>query len=833
MSLNTITKYLKLKARSDGTKVPKDDCDNKGCTDEISVLDFGVQLFYFACLICNLSKKKTIRRSQTKAKAMATVAIEEEVQEMVKKELKSPRKVSPRLSPANKKQRIFCKQLNELQRVLLPDAPPRKQHSLKFPSPEREPCELVAEVVAQPLSSGQVFAMPSQPSTSQDYQLSQPSTSRQPTPPLIILPPDVDLVNMEDCDVAGAIDNDSFDAITTDISNMDFILDSDSDADMDVNIEESGEFPTDIQIEIVTDTDLTLPQEQILQAEDIANDQALQDLLPEDCLRFDWDKDRSTFKGQREQFTGTPGPTFEVTKNSTPIDIFHKMFDVEFIDLLCEETNRYARQKIESGKHDLLPNSRQHRWTPTDRPEMISFLSLMILQGLYPLPREEFYFSFNGFGTMPYFSKIMSYNRYNLLKSMLHFIDNNKLTDKPTRLCKIQPIIDYFNHKFSTLYYPRQEIAIDESLLKWLGKLSFTQKIKTKAAQVGIKTYELCESSSGYLWRFIVYAGKNKPTMTDNDNSDDDTETRPNQTEQTSETEQTGQTEQMNDFQPTNATSKIVFDLIEPLLHRGHTLVMDNFYNCPLLARCLKLRKTDCYGTQRLTRKFIPSSIRTLTKTDLREGEVIASYCTDLSLTVFRDAKLVCMISTYHSLQIGIQKKCNKTAYKPSVVLDYNKHMGGIDRKDQYLSAHPLERVRSRVWYKKLFRHLFSTAVFNCFVIYNNKHKIAHRQFRTVLAETLLKTYRQIDLTTEPRVITPVRTVGKKTTTHTTITMLKRNVNRPVVEGDHFPIHSDVMRGRCWYCAHVRNRSSRTVWQCMECRVNLCILGCFRDYHKP
>ncbi|XP_045502130.1 piggyBac transposable element-derived protein 4-like [Colias croceus] len=805
MSLNTITKYLKLKARSDGTKVPKDVCDSK-----------------------DLSKKETLRRSQTKAKAMATVAIREEVQETVKKELKSSRKVSPRLSPADKKRRIFCKQLNELQRVRLPDAPLRKRHSLKFPSPEREPCELVAP---QPLSSGQVFAMPSQPSTSQDYPLSQPSTSRQPTPPLIILPPDVDFVNMEDFDVAVDIDNDSFDAITTDINNMDFILDSDSDADMDVNIEESGELPTDIQIEIVTDTDLTLPQEQFLQAEDIANDQALQHLLPEDCLRFDWDKDRSTFKGQREQFTGTPGPTFEVTKNSTPIDIFHKMFDVEFIDLLCEETNRYARQKIESG--NLSSSSRQHRWTPTDRAEMISFLSLMILQGLYPLPREESYFSFNGFGTMPYFSKIMSYNRYNLLKSMLHFVDNNKLTDKPTRskLCKIQTIIDYFNQKFSSLYYPRQEIAIDESLLKWHGKLSFTQKINTKAAQVGIKTYELCESSSGYLWRFIVYAGKNKPTMTDNDDSDDDTETRPNQTEQTGQTEQTNQADQrtdMTDFQPTNATSKIVFDLIEPLLHRGHSLVMDNFYNCPLLARCLKLRKTDCYGTQRLNREFIPSSIRTLTKTDLREGEVIATYCSDLSLTVFRGAKLVCMISTYHSLQIGTRIKHNKIAYKPSVVLDYNKHMGGIDRKDQYLSAHPLERVRSRVWYKKLFRHLFSTAIFNCFVIYNSKHKIAHRQFRTVLAETLLKTYRQIDLTTERRVITRTRTVGKKTTPHATTTML----NRPDVEGDHFPIHSDVKRGRCWYCAHVRNISSRTVWQCMECRVNLCIIGCFRDYHK-
>lgn len=157
--------------------------------------------------------------------------------------------------------------------------------------------------------------------------------------------------------------------------------------------------------------------------------------------------------------------------------------------------------------------------------------------------------------------------------------------------------------------------------------------------------------------------------------------------------------------------------------------------------------------------------------------------------------------------------------------------MGGINRKDQYLSAHPLERVRSRVWYKKLFRRLFNAAVFNCFIIYSSKHKISHPQFRTVLAETLLKTYRQIDLTSETRVIS--RTVGQTTTTVRQPNVMATLQSRPVVVGNHFLMHADVKRGRCWYCANVRKIISRTIWQCMECRVNLCILGCFRDYHKP
>ncbi|XP_026330589.1 piggyBac transposable element-derived protein 4-like [Hyposmocoma kahamanoa] len=225
---------------------------------------------------------------------------------------------------------------------------------------------------------------------------------------------------------------------------------------------------------------------------------------------------------------------------------------------------------------------------------------------------------------MPYFLKIMFYNRYLLLKCLMHFVDNNKKR-------KIQPIIDYFNDKFSTLYYPSQEIVIDESLLKWHGRLGFAQKITSKAAQVGVKTYELCESSSGYLWKFLVYAGKDETKTaytttnvdTDADNLEGRLEGRPEETEIT---------DKSTSDHPTNA--KIVYDLVEPLLYRGHTLIMDNFYNSPLLARCLKRQKTDCYDTLRLNREFVPDSLKTVTKTDLRQGEVVCSYSSDLSICV-------------------------------------------------------------------------------------------------------------------------------------------------------------------------------------------------------
>ncbi|KAF9408389.1 hypothetical protein HW555_011926, partial [Spodoptera exigua] len=211
-----------------------------------------------------------------------------------------------------------------------------------------------------------------------------------------------------------------------------------------------------------------------------------------------------------------------------------------------------------------------------------------------------------------------------LPKRCLHFVDNVLCARGiPTKLTKIQPIIDHLNTKFSSLYLPEQEIAIDESLMLWKGRLSFSQLIATKAAQVGIKSYELCESKMGYLWQMIPRC-----------------------------------------------------HLVRPLLNRGHTLVMDNFYNSPLLARTLKAQKTDVMGTLRLNREFVPDSLRHK----------------NTAITVWKDANVVSLIFTYHKVEVGGKEKYDYFRYKPKEVLDYNLAMGGIDKKDQLLQAFPIER---------------------------------------------------------------------------------------------------------------------------------------------
>jgi hypothetical protein len=51
-------------------------------------------------------------------------------------------------------------------------------------------------------------------------------------------------------------------------------------------------------------------------------------------------------------------------------------------------------------------------------------------------------------------------------------------------------------------------VSVDESLIMWKGHLSWTLYFPSKRAGFGIKSFELCEAKSGYVWNFIIYTGQ-------------------------------------------------------------------------------------------------------------------------------------------------------------------------------------------------------------------------------------------------------------------------------------------------------------------------------------
>lgn len=104
------------------------------------------------------------------------------------------------------------------------------------------------------------------------------------------------------------------------------------------------------------------------------------------------------------------------------------------------------------------------------------------------------------------------------------------------------------------------------------------------------------------------------------------------------------------------------------------------------------------------------------------------------------------LISTYHDGVVGGTEKYGRFKYKPTVVLDYNRAMGGVDRKDQLLSAFPIERERNIVWYKKVFRRFLNVTLMNAHIIFSTRQKCSARDFRRQVAEGLVKVFQPAEI---------------------------------------------------------------------------------------
>ena len=59
---------------------------------------------------------------------------------------------------------------------------------------------------------------------------------------------------------------------------------------------------------------------------------------------------------------------------------------------------------------------------------------------------------------------------------------------------------------------------------------------------------------------------------------------------------------------------------------------------------------------------------------------------------------------------------------KPLVIVDYNKHMGLVNKSDMQLSFNDTTR-RSLNWYKKLFFRLIDLTIYNSYLLYKYVHQ--------------------------------------------------------------------------------------------------------------
>jgi hypothetical protein len=284
------------------------------------------------------------------------------------------------------------------------------------------------------------------------------------------------------------------------------ILQHDSDSDTDLYDSDSSDLSEEEidLLETVENVEETI-------VEDDNEEMSVEDNEEIEMPGFDWD-----FLHEMETYEPDWLPDYNqqrgVLVNTDDFSIgqyFCLFFPTEAFQLIADETNRYSVQFFDKTT-ELSAKSRFSRWTATNLEEIKAFVALNIAMGINAKPSEKEYWS-KFWLTQVQFGKVMSRDRYQLLKTFLHFSDND---ERPERnepnynpLFKIQPLLDICLPLYTQVYCPGRDLSIDESMVKFKGRIDFRQYMPAKPVKWGIKEFCLCDAKNGYCLKSMTYTG--------------------------------------------------------------------------------------------------------------------------------------------------------------------------------------------------------------------------------------------------------------------------------------------------------------------------------------
>lgn len=264
---------------------------------------------------------------------------------------------------------------------------------------------------------------------------------------------------------------------------------------------------------------------------------------------------------QDRNFNEEVGMRVEMENNSSCHNYFELLFTDNVYQLILKETARFERQK----RH-LDPNSRSHLHNLTV-PELKVWLGLTIAMGLVKKPNLKSYWCNKSVIKTPLFPNTMSRDRYLHILRFMHFVDNNNAPDPadPNRdkLWKIRPFFNALLPRFTTVYSPSQNLSVDETLIKFKGRVQFRQFLPLKRSRFGLKGFVVADSATGYVLDTMIYTGKEGPAVS------------------------------------RDLAMRVVLKLVEPYVDKGYRLFVDNWYTSVPLFLELERRGILACGTVR------------------------------------------------------------------------------------------------------------------------------------------------------------------------------------------------------------------------------------------
>ena len=293
--------------------------------------------------------------------------------------------------------------------------------------------------------------------------------------------------------------------------------------------------------------------------------------------------------------------------------------------------------------------------------------------GLIEVPYLQDYWSGTWPSHVPFFSSVMSRERFNLIFWLLH-VSHTKGA-QPQRIHKVKAFLDLLLANFQASYNSSREISVDETIVDFRGRFGPRVYMPKKPNKYGIKAFTMADSDQGYLLNILVYTGAD--TLV---NSDQKYNSLP---------------------QP----ARVVLHVSQKYLDRGHHIFTDRYYTSLPLAKVLLEKHTTLTGTCMRNRVGLPPEIRQVKR--IGDNEVIAFRDDRIMVLEWRAPKSkssVVMLSTEcKALMTPVRMRRNgEENFKPLVVHTYNQSMNGIDKADQNIVYYAFIR-KPRKWWRKLF----------------------------------------------------------------------------------------------------------------------------------
>ncbi|XP_069128976.1 piggyBac transposable element-derived protein 4-like [Argopecten irradians] len=197
------------------------------------------------------------------------------------------------------------------------------------------------------------------------------------------------------------------------------------------------------------------------------------------------------------QPTGPVLPENFDTETATAKDYFDLVFKPEIMPKIVESTNGYAEWRSRQ-------NDRQDQaWYEITENELNAYLGINIFMGINQLPFYKDYWSKDQFIGNEGIKSVMTVNRYEKVTKYFHVNDRNH-EDVNDKLNKVRPVIDMANESFKSSYKPSKNVSVDETMIKWTGRLSHKQYLPAKPIKRGIKVWMQCDADTAYLNEFDI-----------------------------------------------------------------------------------------------------------------------------------------------------------------------------------------------------------------------------------------------------------------------------------------------------------------------------------------